>query len=165
MSKSHAAACRRRNMNLTGEPARSYRLLSNFAVEFLWQPAGTTSRGSFPTGIPGRSPASQCTIGGRLTCTRRDQRFQAHRKPAPLQRLRTCTGQVAHKLDRTQAHTCLGRQRAAELARQGNPSDERSGRKEWCLGADSNHRHADFQSAALPTELPRLAGLPRRRRL
>ena len=27
----------------------------------------------------------------------------------------------------------------------------------WCPGADSNHRHADFQSAALPTELP---GLP-----
>jgi hypothetical protein len=27
--------------------------------------------------------------------------------------------------------------------------------KLWCLGADSNHRHADFQSAALPTELPR----------
>ena len=29
--------------------------------------------------------------------------------------------------------------------------------KQWCPGADSNHRHADFQSAALPTELP---GLP-----
>ena len=29
------------------------------------------------------------------------------------------------------------------------------GLREWCLGADSNHRHADFQSAALPTELPR----------
>ena len=30
-----------------------------------------------------------------------------------------------------------------------------SGRSErWCPGADSNHRHADFQSAALPTELP-----------
>ena len=27
-------------------------------------------------------------------------------------------------------------------------------KKEWCPGADSNHRHADFQSAALPTELP-----------
>ena len=26
--------------------------------------------------------------------------------------------------------------------------------KRWCPGADSNHRHADFQSAALPTELP-----------
>ena len=26
--------------------------------------------------------------------------------------------------------------------------------KSWCPGADSNHRHADFQSAALPTELP-----------
>jgi hypothetical protein len=31
----------------------------------------------------------------------------------------------------------------------------RPGREGWCLGADSNHRHADFQSAALPTELPR----------
>ena len=26
--------------------------------------------------------------------------------------------------------------------------------KIWCPEADSNHRHADFQSAALPTELP-----------
>ncbi len=34
------------------------------------------------------------------------------------------------------------------------PSSTEMGRK-WCLGADSNHRHADFQSAALPTELPR----------
>ena len=25
----------------------------------------------------------------------------------------------------------------------------------WCLGAESNHRHADFQSTALPAELPR----------
>lgn len=25
--------------------------------------------------------------------------------------------------------------------------------REWCPEADSNHRHADFQSAALPTEL------------
>ena len=25
----------------------------------------------------------------------------------------------------------------------------------WCLGAESNHRHEDFQSSALPTELPR----------
>jgi hypothetical protein len=30
----------------------------------------------------------------------------------------------------------------------------------WCPGAESNHRHADFQSAALPTELP---GHPDRR--
>lgn len=27
--------------------------------------------------------------------------------------------------------------------------------RRWCLEADSNHRHADFQSAALPTELSR----------
>ena len=25
----------------------------------------------------------------------------------------------------------------------------------WCLRSESNQRHADFQSAALPTELPR----------
>src|SRR6478736_6622732 len=25
---------------------------------------------------------------------------------------------------------------------------------EWCPGAGSNHRHCDFQSHALPTELP-----------
>ena len=24
----------------------------------------------------------------------------------------------------------------------------------WCPGAESNHRHEDFQSTALPTELP-----------
>ena len=27
--------------------------------------------------------------------------------------------------------------------------------RKWCLGAESNHRHVDFQSTALPTELPR----------
>ena len=40
-------------------------------------------------------------------------------------------------------------------------SKRRSGRwrRKWCLGAESNHRHADFQSAALPTELPRRLAL------
>lgn len=28
------------------------------------------------------------------------------------------------------------------------------GKGEWCPGAESNHRHCDFQSHALPTELP-----------
>ena len=26
---------------------------------------------------------------------------------------------------------------------------------DWCFGAESNHRHGDFQSPALPTELPK----------
>ena len=30
--------------------------------------------------------------------------------------------------------------------------------RKWCLGAESNHRHVDFQSTALPTELPRQNG-------
>jgi hypothetical protein len=29
-----------------------------------------------------------------------------------------------------------------------------SANDEWCPGAESNHRHCDFQSHALPTELP-----------
>ena len=28
----------------------------------------------------------------------------------------------------------------------------------WCRGAESNRRHCDFQSHALPTELPRRGG-------
>ena len=31
----------------------------------------------------------------------------------------------------------------------------------WCLGAELNHRHVDFQSFALPTELPRQIGDPK----
>ena len=38
---------------------------------------------------------------------------------------------------------------------EGTSEADRIGDRMWCLGADSNHRHADFQSAALPTELPR----------
>ena len=32
----------------------------------------------------------------------------------------------------------------------------------WCLRAESNCRHEDFQSSALPTELPRRNGDPER---
>ena len=32
-----------------------------------------------------------------------------------------------------------------------------AGIKKWCRGAESNRRHGDFQSPALPTELPRHA--------
>ena len=32
----------------------------------------------------------------------------------------------------------------------------RGGKIEWCPGTESNCRHEDFQSSALPTELPGL---------
>ncbi len=38
------------------------------------------------------------------------------------------------------------------LVASGHPST--SDLPEWCPGAESNHRHCDFQSHALPTELP-----------
>src|SRR5882757_9356241 len=37
---------------------------------------------------------------------------------------------------------------------------ERRGTEDWCPGAESNHRHCDFQSHALPTELPGRRGPP-----
>ena len=36
--------------------------------------------------------------------------------------------------------------------------------RSWCLWAESNHRHEDFQSSALPTELQRQNGDPERAR-
>ena len=44
---------------------------------------------------------------------------------------------------------------AARRSRAGAVDMSQGCKGRWCLGADSNHRHADFQSAALPTELPR----------
>src|SRR6266566_4557220 len=35
--------------------------------------------------------------------------------------------------------------------------------RKWCPGAESNHRHCDFQSHALPTELPGRRGPPKGR--
>jgi integrase len=40
------------------------------------------------------------------------------------------------------------------------PAEELSDGKNWCRGAESNCRHAAFQTAALPTELPRHAKAP-----
>ena len=33
-------------------------------------------------------------------------------------------------------------------------ADAKPEREKWCLGVESNHRHADFQSAALPLSYP-----------
>ena len=48
---------------------------------------------------------------------------------------------------------CVGEQRFARMECDG-AACARNG-EDWCRGADSNRRHMDFQSIALPTELPR----------
>jgi hypothetical protein len=40
------------------------------------------------------------------------------------------------------------------------PQKPKDFRQLWCPGAESNHRHCDFQSHALPTELPGHRGRP-----
>src|ERR1700752_4822780 len=42
---------------------------------------------------------------------------------------------------------------ASPLSSVAAPREARMG-EAWCPGAESNHRHCDFQSHALPTELP-----------
>ena len=49
---------------------------------------------------------------------------------------------------------CAGIPRVMREAQMKTPNREQLGAEFWWLGAESNHRHADFQSAALPTELP-----------
>src|ERR1700738_1156507 len=40
-------------------------------------------------------------------------------------------------------------------------SERATANVKWCPGAESNHRHCDFQSHALPTELPGHAAGPK----
>ena len=56
-----------------------------------------------------------------------------------------CAGELRTHAQRAQARRAVTRRAQARraLAHQG-----------WCPGAESNHRHCDFQSHALPTELP-----------
>ena len=52
--------------------------------------------------------------------------------------------------------------RGSQLALTGD-DDPAKCRKKWCPGAELNHRHRDFQSRALPTELPGRRTPPERR--
>ena len=49
---------------------------------------------------------------------------------------------------------CAGTPRVMREAQMKTPNREQLGAEFWWPGAESNRRHADFQSAALPTELP-----------
>ena len=59
----------------------------------------------------------------------------------------------------------LLQQVAAVFATEGKekaPASVRGGLIRWCPGTESNRRHEDFQSSALPTELPGQVPQPRR---
>ena len=93
-----------------------------------------------------------------------------HTKDGPgvmrLERAGEFHGIATLKEDGWHIHRCAsepGRPAAVNLGK-GSKEFERPAKKrkenrkkqgKWCLGPESNQRHADFQSAALPTELPR----------
>ncbi len=52
------------------------------------------------------------------------------------------------------ARTCFLKKNADKSKK--NPAIINTLQDLWWLGTESNRRHADFQSAALPTELPSL---------
>ncbi len=86
--------------------------------------------------------------------------FPTPRPLSPPRRARKQSGPPLHRqlaeLDRGQPH---GRGSVGP-ADDGAPSAQAPARLAqledggWCPGAESNHRHTDFQSVALPTELP-----------
>jgi hypothetical protein len=49
---------------------------------------------------------------------------------------------------------CYRSRRSTRLVDRRRGMTGRRRRKRWCPGAELNHRHTDFQSVALPTELP-----------
>lgn len=61
--------------------------------------------------------------------------------------------QIGSKPRTNEAHSITQELHASLLGQNGPGAIELKG-KEWCPGADLNHRHHNFQSCALPTELP-----------
>src|ERR1700761_5103997 len=78
-----------------------------------------------------------CTIGCRTLLSRTSDNLFVEFNVDLTHQLRP----RARRVTGTPAHGCAQR--------------SKSGKGGWCLGPESNQRHADFQSAALPTELPR----------
>ncbi len=70
--------------------------------------------------------------------------------------IRSCRQASESALQRLQGSDacCRAPPRKQELRAQGWWAAPR--KQKWCPGAESNHRHCDFQSHALPTELPGL---------
>ena len=99
--------------------------------------------------------------GGRAAVSRVGQR---RRGPAYPHRRRPLSGRPF--ADRAR-RTADGRHRPPADARRraapGHAGRMTVRRGKWCPGAGSNHRHRDFQSRALPTELPGRRSPPKRR--
>jgi hypothetical protein len=96
-------------------------------------------------------PAADPARAGPARCRLRQYRPRAsRRRSAHAYTADRCSPVPGGSSDDDPAPACDGQQ----TTQKPQESYDLLGLKFWWPGAESNHRHADFQSAALPTELP-----------
>ena len=136
-----------------GDP-RSLTASFRRAAAVLWQPLPQASRGWPVLSFTNRGSRPGFFCVAQQTCASETSVFDG------LVFFLCCTAARPALFSRVIFGVTMSGEIAA-AARAGRAPARRPRReRRWCLGADSNHRHADFQSAALPTELPRRS--PRR---
>ena len=138
--------------NLTTAPVRAWE--QPIAADDSWIPAG------HPAAIHCADPVL-LPRAARLPSTPQCQSRQAHQTPTPgRSHPAPCKIPEPRRQVSRAATTGSPSASTARFACSTEPSLHAWRQNQWCPGAESNHRHCDFQSHALPTELPGRAGRP-----